>query len=276
MATAMAHQFDLFSFENSWRWMTENFTEFQIATFGSIIMHELIYFGVCLPGFMFQFMPVMKQYKIQKDKPETFDAQWKCMKLIMFNHFCIQTPLIFGTYTYTQMFGIPYGYDSMPKWWVLAYQVAGCFVIEDTWHYFIHRLMHHRKLYKHVHKVHHHFSAPFGIVAEYAHPIETIVLGTGFFLGLLVFCDHFVLMWLWVGLRLIETCDVHSGYDLPFNPLHLIPYYGGAKFHDWHHQNTLGNYASTFTWWDTWLGTDTMNQKKAKAVNGTNGHAKAA
>ena len=49
-----------------------------------------------------------------------------------------------------------------------------CLMIEDTWHYWVHQLLHHRRLYKYVHKVHHNFQAPFGMVAEYAHPIETV------------------------------------------------------------------------------------------------------
>lgn len=51
--------------------------------------------------------------------------------------------------------------------------------MEDAWHYVAHRIMHHRLLYKHVHKIHHEFSAPFGLAAEYAHPIEIFVLGLG-------------------------------------------------------------------------------------------------
>lgn len=54
------------------------------------------------------------------------------------------------------------------------------------------------------------------------------MLGTGFFLGILVFCNHVILLWVWVALRLMETIDVHSGYDVPLNLLHLIPFYGGA------------------------------------------------
>lgn len=49
-----------------------------------------------------------------------------------------------------------------------------CAVLEDTWHYFFHRLLHHRSIYKHIHKVHHSFQDPFGMVAEYAHPLETL------------------------------------------------------------------------------------------------------
>jgi len=53
-------------------------------------------------------------------------------------------------------------------------QVLTCSVIEDTWHYWIHRLMHDKRLYKYVHKIHHSYQAPFGMVAEYAHPVETV------------------------------------------------------------------------------------------------------
>lgn len=49
-----------------------------------------------------------------------------------------------------------------------------------------------------------------------------------------------------------------SGYDVPLNPLHLVPFYAGARFHDFHHMNFIGNYASTFTWWDRIFGTDSQ------------------
>ena len=49
-----------------------------------------------------------------------------------------------------------------------------CLVIEDTWHYFLHRVLHDKRIYKYIHKVHHHFQSPFGMVAEYAHPAETL------------------------------------------------------------------------------------------------------
>lgn len=52
-----------------------------------------------------------------------------------------------------------------------------------------------------------------------------------------------------------------SGYDIPWNPLHLIPFYAGTRFHDFHHMNFVGNYASTFTWWDKLLKTDSQYNK---------------
>ena len=49
-----------------------------------------------------------------------------------------------------------------------------CAIIEDTWHYFMHRALHDVRIYKYIHKVHHFYQAPFGMVAEYAHPAETL------------------------------------------------------------------------------------------------------
>ncbi|PIO36745.1 hypothetical protein AB205_0217570 [Aquarana catesbeiana] len=144
------------------------------------------------------------------------------------------------------------------KRYVLLAQCFGCAVIEDTWHYFLHRALHHKRIYKYIHKVHHEFMSPFGMQAEYAHPLETLILGAGFFIGIMIFCNHVILLWAWVTVRLLETIDVHSGYDIPLNPLHLVPFYAGARFHDFHHMNFIGNYASTFTWWDKLFNTDSQ------------------
>lgn len=244
-------------FASGYNYLLDNYSPFTITTWFSVILHEVVYFGLCLPGFLAQFIPFMKRFKIQQDKPETFAQQWKCFQLLMFSHFCIQMPLIFGTYYYLHYMGIPYDYKSIPRWYVLLGQLMGSLIIEDTWHYFVHQLLHHRRLYKYVHKVHHNFQAPFGMVAEYAHPVETLVLGTGFFIGLWVFCTHLVMIWAWMAFRLLETIEVHSGYDFPYlNPLNLVPGYAGARFHDFHHKNFNGNYASSFRWWDWLFGTD--------------------
>lgn len=53
------------SLKHAWDYMLDNYTKFQIATWGSLIVHEVIYFLFCLPGFLFQFMPFMQKYKIQ-------------------------------------------------------------------------------------------------------------------------------------------------------------------------------------------------------------------
>jgi methylsterol monooxygenase len=134
------------------------------------------------------------------------------------------------------------------------------FFIEDFWFYWVHRLLHYGPFYKYIHKVHHEYAAPFGITAEYAHPIETIILGLGTSLGPFLFGSHLLTLWIWLVVRVIQTVDAHSGYNFPWSFNRFIPFYGGAEFHDYHHMAFVGNYSSTFTIWDKVFGTDSKYQ----------------
>ena len=211
-------------FQNAWNYNLDNYTKFQVATWRSPIVHEALYFLFCLSGFLFQFIPYMKNYKIQKDKPETWENQWNCFKVLLFNDFCIQLPLICGTYYFTENFNIPYGWESMPSWYIFWQDalVGQWLKIPDTISYIGCYTTH--KKYKYMHKVHHEFQAPFGVEADYAYSLETLVLGTGFFIGIIILCN-LVVLWAWVTICLLETVGVHSGYDMPLNPLFFNFFY---------------------------------------------------
>jgi methylsterol monooxygenase len=151
--------------------------------------------------------------------------------------------------------GIPFNYDALPPWTTYVWKCFLSLILEDTWHYWVHRLLHWKPFYPHVHKIHHTYTAPFGIVAEYAHWVETLVLGFGFFIPMLLLCDHMLFMFLWFLVRQVQTHEAHIGYTFPYNPLYVIPFYGGARAHDLHHKLFECNYASTFTYWDRICGT---------------------
>lgn len=153
----------------------------------------------------------------------------------------------------------------------MAYQIAIFFVLEDAWHYWFHRALHTPMLYKKVHKLHHQYSAPFGLAAEYASPIEVAILAFGSVGVPVVFAAvtgnlHVLTMYTWIVLRLFQAIDAHSGYEFPWSLHHILPFWAGADHHDVHHEKFLGNYASSFRWWDACLGTSigTSVQNKAK------------
>jgi len=184
-------------------------------------------------------------------------TQWRHVFVhIAASQIFVQLPLITGQYFFVKFFQIPYDYESIPGVWSILLRVMLSLVVDDTWVYFGHRALHDKRIYKHIHKVHHTYTTPFAPDAEYEHPIETVFLGIGFFLACIFFTNHLAFMWAWLYVRLVVTYDSHSGYDLPFNILHLIPFYCGAREHDWHHQCFNGNYAPTFVWWDRIFGTD--------------------
>lgn len=239
-----------------WDSLTDRYSEGFLATVGTFVIHEVLYFGIYLLYFVADFVPTLRKYKIQDDKENTASLQWKCLRGLLFNHFVIQMPMILLSQEgFVRLTGMKIT-GQLPSAASLAAQMLLFLAVEDFYFYWIHRLLHYGPWYRYIHKVHHEFAAPFGMTAEYAHPVETMFLGIGTILGPLLTCTHLFTLWVWLVVRLAETVEVHSGYDFPWSLNRYIPFWGGARFHDWHHERNVGNFASTFTIWDRVFGTD--------------------
>lgn len=226
-----------------------------------LVVHEGIYFGRSIPWLILDCMPSMRKYKIQDNRPPTAKEYWECFKDVMVAHAFVEAVPIFGFHFVCTFFNIQYR-APFPSWWTIAWQLAVLFLMEDTWHYWGHRALHSKLMYKRIHKMHHKYAAPFGITAEYAHPIEVAFTGTGtvgspLLLAYLGADMHLLTVSLWISLRLIQAIDSHSGYDFPFSLCHLFPMWAGADHHDDHHHYFVGNFASSFRHWDYFLGTET-------------------
>ncbi|KKA16268.1 Methylsterol oxidase [Rasamsonia emersonii CBS 393.64] len=110
---------------------------------------------------------------IPNNKVPSAQEQWTCAKLVLLSHFTVELPQIWLFHPMAQYFGLSTTVP-FPSLWTMAYQIAIFFVMEDTWHYWSHRALHWGPLYKAIHKIHHQYSAPFGLAAEYASPIEVM------------------------------------------------------------------------------------------------------
>ncbi|KAJ4270362.1 C-4 sterol methyl oxidase [Fusarium torreyae] len=226
----------------------------------SFAMHELVYFGRCIPYMMMDYIPYFQQFRIQKQKVPTLREQWDCAAIVLISHFTAELPQIWFFHPIATYLGMDYGVPFPPVW-KMALQIAICFIMEDAWHYWFHRALHYGPLYKAIHKMHHTYSAPFGLAAEYASPIETALLGIGVVgcpIVLLAITGelHLFTMYTWIVLRLFQAIDSHSGYDFPWSLRHFLPVWAGAAHHDLHHEKFIGNYASSFRWWDYCLDTE--------------------
>jgi len=240
-----------------WKTLFESYPEWVVAGLGTFLVHEICYFAVYIPFLLADFIPYLRNnYKIQPTKDNDWSLQWRCFKWLMFLHFVIEFPIVLLAHHGFRSVGMVTAYDQIPSWWTIAWQMVVFLMVEDFYFYWIHRLLHYGPFYKHIHKIHHHHAAPFGIAAEYAHPIETAFLGLGTALGPLLFATHLFTVWAWLFVRVFQTVEVHSGYNFPWSLNNWIPLWGGAEFHDFHHMAFTGNYSSTFTVWDRVFGTD--------------------
>ncbi|KAI0482451.1 C-4 sterol methyl oxidase [Xylariaceae sp. FL0804] len=244
----------------------------------SFVMHEVIYFGRSIPWMIIDRIPYFNKYKLQNQKVPTLKEQWECASLVLLSHFTVELPQIWLFHPIATYFGMDCGvpFPSLGK---MLFHIAVFFVMEDAWHYWFHRALHYGPLYKKIHKLHHTYSAPFGLAAEYASPIEVMLLAMGTVGGPILWVSltgdlHLFTMYLWIVGRLFQAIDSHSGYDFPWSLHHFLPFWAGANHHDVHHERFIGNYSSSFRWWDYMLDTESgpeaakrRRERKIKAMN---------
>ena len=164
---------------------------------------------------------------------------------------------------------------QLPSWFTQFWQVLVAYLGYDLMFYLSHRALHSKLLYKRFHKQHHQFTSPIGIASSHQSPFEGIIqmpfnwfipLG---FAGWLNGGLHISTVFLYNCFRWFETVDAHCGYSFPWSPFSIIPLFGGALAHDFHHSGDglqmkrmpdgtlfadFGNYGASIIW-DTLLGT---------------------
>eukprot|EP01084_Bolivina_argentea_P028517 53002_1 len=128
--------------------------------------------------------------------------------------------------------------------------------------YFIHRLVHHPKLYGPIHKQHHEYKGSIGFAAEYANPIEGLAANLyPTFAVCLHIGAHPLIFFVYLFWRLWETYESHSGYSFRGTFLYKIGLTCSDQtlYHDFHHTKNIGNYAGRMQDWV--MGTDTGYNK---------------
>eukprot|EP01128_Nolandella_sp_AFSM9_P002280 TRINITY_DN12656_c0_g1_i1.p1 TRINITY_DN12656_c0_g1~~TRINITY_DN12656_c0_g1_i1.p1 ORF type:complete len:350 (+),score=61.04 TRINITY_DN12656_c0_g1_i1:83-1051(+) len=214
----------------------------------------LCYWGT---GFLFIIIEqarLFDSYKIHAGVYNTWAEYSKCFKNLLVTYaFFILPSVVVGWPVLTHS-GMAFDGASVPSFFTWVLHTAICFAGEDFLQYIFHRLLHMPILYKRVHKLHHEFQAPFALAGSYAHPIEVAFLAVATFLPAIILRPHFVTFLSWIWLRQMDAVIEHCGYYIP-SPFHILPFYGGVVFHDYHHTAFTLNYASRFDYWDRLFGT---------------------
>lgn len=142
-------------------------------------------------------------------------------------------------------------------WFVISIGIA--IMVHDTWFYWTHRLMHHRRLFRVFHRVHHESTNPSPWAAYCFAPLEALVQACIFPLLVFTVPMHplaFLAFMIW---QIVFNVLGHTGYE--YFPRWLMRSWLGKVLntptnHVQHHEKMRGNYGLYFNVWDRLMGTN--------------------
>ena len=160
-----------------------------------------------------------------------------------------------------------------------AWLVASFFVfviLHDAWFYWTHRLMHHPRMFRRVHRTHHLSVAPTPWTAYSFSPAEALVQALYLPVALLVLPVHQAVLFLWMIWMVLRNVMGHCGTEL-LPRAWLAGWWGRwcttTLHHEMHHAYGRHNYGLYFVWWDRWCRTEhpEYRQRLADLVKGMAG-----
>lgn len=139
-------------------------------------------------------------------------------------------------------------HDSTRSWIFMVLSVVSFLMFTDCLIYWIHRALHHRLLYKHIHKPHHKWKIPTPYASHAFHPIDGFLQSVPYHIYPFLFPLHkltYLALFMFVN---FWTVSIHDGdYRVP---LLLRPFINGSAHHTDHHLLYKYNYGQFFTFWD--------------------------
>jgi lathosterol oxidase len=132
------------------------------------------------------------------------------------------------------------------------------FLMHDTYFYWMHRLIHHRRLFRLFHLVHHRSVNPSPWSAYAFHPLEAFTESLIFVIFLFTIPINTWHLFIFFLLSLMYNVYGHLGFELypaGFHRHWLGRWVNTSVCHNQHHRHFKGNYGLYFLFWDRMMGT---------------------
>ena len=162
--------------------------------------------------------------------------------------------------------------DPLARGWpYLIFSTVMLIVLHDAWFYWTHRLIHHPKLFRRLHREHHKSYNPSPWTAYSFDPGEAVVNAIYLPLVLLLIPSSGLAIFIFVNHMMIRNAVGHCGYELfpaRRSGRPLFDWMTTVTHHDLHHAQAGWNYGLYFTWWDRLMKTEhpLYHEKFAEAV----------
>jgi sterol desaturase/sphingolipid hydroxylase (fatty acid hydroxylase superfamily) len=141
----------------------------------------------------------------------------------------------------------------------MIFSLVVAIVFHDFYFYWTHRFMHHKRVFKYVHSVHHESTNPSPWAAYSFHPWEAVI--QAMVLPILVFILplHDLTIFIFLAYMIVRNVMGHLGFEiLPkgFTKNKWWNWNTAITHHNMHHQYFNRNYGLYFTWWDKLMKTE--------------------
>lgn len=144
-------------------------------------------------------------------------------------------------------------------WWWLPVSLMISLLLDETYYYWAHRLLHKPKLFRLIHKVHHQSNITSPWTAFSFHPFEGLLLSVSLPVILMIIPMHPVVILL--QLTIMTFSSVINHLDIEIYPARFHKHVAGkwligATHHGLHHKQFKYNFGLYFTFWDKWKKTE--------------------
>ncbi|MEL6657147.1 MAG: sterol desaturase family protein [Bacteroidota bacterium] len=149
-------------------------------------------------------------------------------------------------------------------WWYLLLSFVLLVVLHDAYFYWMHRALHHPKLFRVFHRVHHQSHNPTPWASLAFHPWEAIAEIAIIPILVLIIPFHPIAILAFASWSLLWNIIGHLGYELfPAGWVDhpVLKWFNTSTHHNLHHKYAHGNYGLYFNWWDHWMGTNRPEYK---------------
>lgn len=218
--------------------------------------------------FIFAGIPFLLLYVLLKSKAIHFKIQQKFPEnkhIVREISYSLLSMLIFGLFGTAVYSLTKHGYTKIytdiheHSIAYFIFSIIAFIVIHDTYFYWSHRLMHHKKIYPYVHLIHHKSYNPSPWATFAFHPFEAVA--QVLILPIMVFAMplHPLAIFAWSMYQLVLNVGGHTGYEFfrsGFTSRWYTKWSNTATHHNMHHKYVNCNYGLYFNVWDQLMGTN--------------------
>lgn len=143
--------------------------------------------------------------------------------------------------------------------WYFVFSVFVFIFAHDTYFYWSHRLMHHKKIYPYVHLIHHKSTNPTPWAVFAFHPFEALAQVAILPVMVFIMPLHPLAIFIWGIYQLALNVGGHVGFEIfpaNFTKNPLTRWHNSSTHHNMHHKYVTCNYGLYFNVWDRLMGTN--------------------